>query len=119
MFLSFLLFLGSALQELSLRDAFFNIAPLTTLGVDPIIKYLATDRSQEVDTVRATSASHTRTHHHHHAPLQSQKQGFRPLSAHSLHAVCGGAFGPPRLSWTTCGTSCLVPLVREAWTWPP
>jgi hypothetical protein len=39
-------------QELSLRDAFFNITSLSTLGVDPIIKYLSTDRSQEIDTVR-------------------------------------------------------------------
>ena len=69
---------GSALQELSLRDAFFNITPLTTLGVDPIIKYLATDRSQEVDTVRATSASHTRTHHHHHVSLGRPSRGTCP-----------------------------------------
>ncbi len=58
------------LQELSLRDAFFNITALTTLGVDPIIKYLATDRSQEVDTVRATIRSCTRAHHHHHVSLR-------------------------------------------------
>jgi hypothetical protein len=72
------LVVGSALQELSLRDAFFNIAPLTTLGVDPIIKYLATDRSQEVDTVRATTALHTRTHHHHHVSLGRPSRGTCP-----------------------------------------
>ena len=39
------------MQELSLRDSFFNITSLSTLGVDPLLKYLATDRSQEIDTV--------------------------------------------------------------------
>jgi peroxidase len=37
-------------DELSLRDAFFNPSVLTETGIDPILKYLASDRAQELDT---------------------------------------------------------------------
>jgi hypothetical protein len=36
--------------ELDLDEAFFNPAPLKEVGPDPILKYLATDNAQEVDT---------------------------------------------------------------------
>lgn len=37
-------------NSISLAEAFFNPAPIKTLGIDPLIKYLATDNAQEVDT---------------------------------------------------------------------
>lgn len=37
-------------DPLSLRDAFFNPTPLTEVGVEPILKYLASTRGQEIDT---------------------------------------------------------------------
>jgi len=37
-------------DPLSLRDAFFNPTPLSELGIDPILKYLASVRGQEIDT---------------------------------------------------------------------
>src|SRR5262249_2781427 len=37
-------------DELALADAFFNPAPLKQTGPDPVLKYLATDNAQEVDT---------------------------------------------------------------------
>jgi hypothetical protein len=36
--------------ELDLKDAFFNPGVLGETGIDPILKYLASDRAQEVDT---------------------------------------------------------------------
>jgi len=36
-------------EEISLKDAFFNTAPLFEVGPDPVLKYLATDNTQEVD----------------------------------------------------------------------
>lgn len=42
---------GSEVREaMSLRDAFFNPTPLSEVGIDPILKYLASDRAQEIDT---------------------------------------------------------------------
>lgn len=42
---------GSPVRDpLSLRDAFFNPAPLSQVGIDPILKYLASSRGQEIDT---------------------------------------------------------------------
>lgn len=35
---------------LSLRDAFFNAPVVSQTGIDPILKYLASDRAQEIDT---------------------------------------------------------------------
>jgi peroxidase len=35
---------------LSLRDAFFNAPVVAQTGIDPILKYLASDRAQEIDT---------------------------------------------------------------------
>lgn len=35
---------------LSLRDAFFGSQVLQTTGIDPVLKYLVTDRAQEIDT---------------------------------------------------------------------
>ena len=37
-------------DSLSLRDAFFNPAVVKANGIDPILKYLASDPTQEVDT---------------------------------------------------------------------
>ena len=37
-------------DELALRDAFFNPDVVRETGIDPILKYLASDRMQEVDT---------------------------------------------------------------------
>lgn len=37
-------------DPLSLRDAFFNTGILEETGIDPILKYLASDRANEVDT---------------------------------------------------------------------
>ena len=37
-------------DPLALRDAFFNPAPLSEVGIDPIVKYLASSRAQEIDT---------------------------------------------------------------------
>src|SRR5437899_3518833 len=37
-------------EELDLDDAFFNPDPLKETGPDPILKYLATDNAQTVDT---------------------------------------------------------------------
>jgi peroxidase len=34
----------------ALKDAFFNAQLLTTTGIDPILKYLASDRAEEIDT---------------------------------------------------------------------
>ena len=42
---------GTALRDpLALRDAFFNPTPLTEVGIDGIVKYLASSRAQEIDT---------------------------------------------------------------------
>jgi hypothetical protein len=42
---------GNAVREpLSLRDAFFNAPVLSATGIDPILKYLASDNAQEIDT---------------------------------------------------------------------
>ncbi|MGI9177424.1 MAG: peroxidase family protein, partial [Pirellulales bacterium] len=42
---------GAAIREpLLLRDAFFDPRPLADVGVDPIVKYLASSRAQEIDT---------------------------------------------------------------------
>ena len=35
---------------LGLRDAFFNAPVVSQTGIDPILKYLASDRAQEIDT---------------------------------------------------------------------
>jgi len=37
-------------DALSLRDAFFNAPVVSQTGIDPILKYLASDRAQEIDT---------------------------------------------------------------------
>lgn len=37
-------------EELVPRDAFFNVGAFADAGVEPILKYLASDRSQEIDT---------------------------------------------------------------------
>lgn len=43
---------GNEIHEaLSLRDAFFNSPVLAETGIDPILKYLASDRAQEIDTI--------------------------------------------------------------------
>jgi hypothetical protein len=36
-------------EELALRDAFFSVGAFTDAGLEPILKYLASDRSQEID----------------------------------------------------------------------
>jgi len=42
---------GTALRgPLALRDAFFNPTPLSEVGIDGIVKYLASSRAQEIDT---------------------------------------------------------------------
>jgi hypothetical protein len=42
---------GNEIQPaLQLRDAFFNPVPVEQAGIDPILKYLASDNAQEVDT---------------------------------------------------------------------
>lgn len=41
---------GNALRDpLALRDAFFNTTVVAEVGIDPILKYLASDRAEEVD----------------------------------------------------------------------
>lgn len=43
---------GNEIREaLSLRDAFFNSPIVVETGIDPILKYLASDRAQEMDTI--------------------------------------------------------------------
>ncbi|MEI6239390.1 MAG: peroxidase family protein [Planctomycetia bacterium] len=37
-------------DPLALRDAFFNAPVVSQTGIDPILKYLASDRAQEIDT---------------------------------------------------------------------
>jgi hypothetical protein len=37
-------------DEVELRDAFFNPSVIEETGIDPIMKYLASDRMQEIDT---------------------------------------------------------------------
>lgn len=37
-------------EEVDLADAFFNPAPIKETGPDPLLKYLASDNAQEVDT---------------------------------------------------------------------
>jgi hypothetical protein len=37
-------------EPLALRDAFFDPQPLSEVGIDPILKYLASSRAQEIDT---------------------------------------------------------------------
>lgn len=42
---------GNAVRDpISLRDAFFNTSVVREVGIDPILKYLASDRANEVDT---------------------------------------------------------------------
>lgn len=42
---------GTAIRDpLALRDAFFNPTPLSEVGIDGIVKYLASSRAQEIDT---------------------------------------------------------------------
>jgi len=44
--------LGREVREpLSLRDSFFNVAVVSATGIDPILKYLASDRAQEMDAI--------------------------------------------------------------------
>ena len=38
-------------EEMELADAFFNPEPLHEVGPDPVLKYLATDNTREVDTM--------------------------------------------------------------------
>jgi hypothetical protein len=38
-------------QLLALRDAFFNPRVLNSTGIEPLLKYLVTGRSQEIDTI--------------------------------------------------------------------
>lgn len=38
-------------DEMLLRDAFFNPTVISETGIDPILKYLATDDAQEIDTM--------------------------------------------------------------------
>ena len=40
---------NTVFPEMSLRDAFFNSAVLRTTGLEPVLKYLASDRGQEID----------------------------------------------------------------------
>jgi hypothetical protein len=40
---------NSVFPEMSLRDAFFNSGVLRTTGLEPVLKYLASDRGQEID----------------------------------------------------------------------
>lgn len=42
-------------EEIDLADAFFNPAPLQEVGPDPLLKYLASDPSREVDTQIVTA----------------------------------------------------------------
>jgi hypothetical protein len=35
---------------MQLRDAFFDPRPVSEVGIDPLLKYLASDRAQEIDT---------------------------------------------------------------------
>lgn len=35
---------------MALRDAFFDPRPVSEVGIDPLLKYLASDRAQEIDT---------------------------------------------------------------------
>jgi len=43
---------GAEVREpIGLRDAFFNVAVVAETGIDPILKYLASDRAQELDAV--------------------------------------------------------------------
>jgi len=37
-------------DDMALRDAFFNPTPLSEVGIEPLLKYLASDRAQELDT---------------------------------------------------------------------
>ncbi|MFM8633799.1 MAG: peroxidase family protein [Planctomycetia bacterium] len=42
---------GTSIRDpLALRDAFFNPTPLSEVGIDGIVKYLASSRAQEIDT---------------------------------------------------------------------
>ncbi|MFM8892644.1 MAG: peroxidase family protein, partial [Planctomycetia bacterium] len=42
---------GAPVREgIRLKDAFFDPRPVSQLGIDPILKYLASDRAQEIDT---------------------------------------------------------------------
>lgn len=38
-------------DPLSLRDSFFNVGVVSATGIDPILKYLASDRAQEMDAI--------------------------------------------------------------------
>ncbi len=38
------------LDELRLKDAFFDPRSVSEVGIDPLLKYLASDRAQEIDT---------------------------------------------------------------------
>lgn len=42
-------------ESLPLAWAFFNPSPVKSLGIDPLLKYLATDNAQEVDTQHVDS----------------------------------------------------------------
>ena len=37
-------------DDMALRDAFFNPVPVSEVGIEPLLKYLASDRAQELDT---------------------------------------------------------------------
>jgi len=37
-------------DDMALRDSFFNPTPVSEVGIDPLLKYLASDRAQELDT---------------------------------------------------------------------
>ena len=37
-------------DDMALKSAFFNPAPVSEVGIEPLLKYLASDRAQEVDT---------------------------------------------------------------------
>ena len=83
--------------EMSLRDAFFNSGVLRTTGLEPVLKYLASDRGQEIDAklvddVRSFLFTNSGDGGHDLAALNIQRGRDHGLASYAETRV---AFGLP------------------------
>jgi len=81
--------------EMSLRDAFFNSGVLRTTGLEPVLKYLASDRGQEIDAklvddVRSFLFTNTGDGGHDLAALNIQRSRDHGLASYAEARVAFG-----------------------------
>jgi len=81
--------------EMSLRDAFFNAGVLRQTGLEPVLKYLASDRGQEIDAklvddVRSFLFTNTGDGGHDLAALNIQRSRDHGLASYAEARVAFG-----------------------------